>query len=574
MWRIGQRGCHGPPGVRAARLGGQDAYPLKVLLYNFDYNESYWAESEFARIWIPETGSMKILKRFEKLGADVVAGGEDEDVERPDIQMIMLNMDPATYLPTDQSLYYILRIAAGQKKGVVSVNVPLGTQLMLPTPIVWHAAKIDSCAYGLRHKGEAVKLSHRVVASFEGVKELGRLCTKGPHTHVNATDAKKCTGIMLHLFEKALADVIWQNAVPTRVGQDIGEPRDLDLVEFGAGAGVLSAEAQRRGLAVEKMDILYRPDDDFSTTQGRVRARILARRIKPGGVGWISVNSSWWVWCIRHAAGRTEHVPEGDVQKERVRKDNQIASFFAGICKFLHTRDVAVVWETPTTSLIPQFLPVRKAMADIGAVSVRTPLGAYGAATTKVVHPLGTSRALAAVPAPLPTKSETLQLGKHETDRWQASSQYPQAFTQKFSDGYFCEEKIESLYTPKAWNATRLLSVVEAYGDLTHYLDEVADNEEIAIPGLEGLVGLKRIRRKRPLTDEEKETLLKEWTKAMPLEARSPADERERRGELLKMHDNFSHQRLPTMLQSLRVCGATKEDLETMKEIHTPCKTC
>ena len=144
-----------------------------------------------------------------------------------------------------------------------------------------------------------MKCSHRVVASFEGIKELARSCTPGTHVHAPATMAQTFLGKMSHLEEEALAECIQRNVVLQQVGTEIITERDLDLVEFGAGSAMMSSKAEEKNLRGQKMDILYGESDDFSTTIGRAKARSLTLRIRPGGCAWIGLPSSWWVWMSR-----------------------------------------------------------------------------------------------------------------------------------------------------------------------------------------------------------------------------------------------------------------------------------
>ncbi len=158
--------------------------------------------------------------------------------------------------------------------------------------------------------------------------------------------------------QKLIAQLINSAIYQNLLGKEVAEQRYLDLVGVGPYAPEITETAKDKGLQVQYLD-------DVTTAEGRAKVKAALRKVRPGGVIWLSQRSSGWIWLTRNSTGRSRSTPEGDLKKESVRLDNQIAGFYAGLSRFAHQRDVRVVWETTGSSLLPTFPPVRRTMAEM-----------------------------------------------------------------------------------------------------------------------------------------------------------------------------------------------------------------
>ena len=72
--------------------------------------------------------------------------------------------------------------------------------------------------------------------------------------------------------------------------------RDLDVVELWSGVGRVAGAGRARGYRVATFDIEDDPSQDLTTLDGFRKALRLVLRLVPGGLLWMGVQCSSWVW--------------------------------------------------------------------------------------------------------------------------------------------------------------------------------------------------------------------------------------------------------------------------------------
>ena len=128
--------------------------------------------------------------------------------------------------------------------------------------------------------------------------------------------------------------------------------RDLHCVELFAGSKCVAGNMMKLGLRCATFEKNDSPLQDILQAGGFLFAVQLVRRICKGGLLFMAPPCGSWVWVNRGTSCRTMWDPLGDVTKQSVRDANVIASRCMMLLLFAASREVQVIIEQPSSSLL------------------------------------------------------------------------------------------------------------------------------------------------------------------------------------------------------------------------------
>jgi len=132
------------------------------------------------------------------------------------------------------------------------------------------------------------------------------------------------------------------------------------------------------------MDIVLDPYlHDITTLKGQEHAIKLLCRCHRGGLLWLGVPCSSWVFVGRANSGRFAWLPAGDTGRPYTRLHNHIATVAVDLARLAFFLGLVYVIEQPLTSVLYEWLPMVGLLGRTGARRVVVHMAAFGADTSK-----------------------------------------------------------------------------------------------------------------------------------------------------------------------------------------------
>ena len=166
---------------------------------------------------------------------------------------------------------------------------------------------------------------------------------------------------------------------------------DLDAVEVFSGTGNLTKNLRKVGLHVSTFEILDNPLQDITSEKG---VQLLLGKIlqcKKGGLVWLGVPCSSWVWVGRGNTDRRGYCPAGNPDSPYDKLHNKIAENSARLAAVAAALGLYFVVEQPSSSLLWLYWPMVKVLYLNEAYRASITLGRFGASTLKPIRLYGTA---------------------------------------------------------------------------------------------------------------------------------------------------------------------------------------
>ena len=149
------------------------------------------------------------------------------------------------------------------------------------------------------------------------------------------------------------------------------------------------------GTKTVRFDILYSQDDNIMSAAGFTKACRLIMHTQAGGMCWVAVVCSSWVWISRSGSGRSSQRAEGDLNIPRIRSANKMAMHSVLLMMLAWRRGPTIFLEQPLSSVLGSFTPMKELLDWTMRESVTTSLGAYNAESEKLIKVWSTSQYVA-----------------------------------------------------------------------------------------------------------------------------------------------------------------------------------
>ena len=163
--------------------------------------------------------------------------------------------------------------------------------------------------------------------------------------------------------------------------------KDLAAVEFFAGEKSVAIGCAAHGLAAATIELL--DGQDITTPRGQRQCIRYLCRARRGGLCWLGVPCSSWIFCGMPNAGRYAWCVAGDPNSPYAQKHNELARISIDLARLAFFLGLYVVIEQPMTSTLFGFQPMAAAVFEMGLSRVGVWLDGFGAASQKPLQLFG-----------------------------------------------------------------------------------------------------------------------------------------------------------------------------------------
>ena len=172
----------------------------------------------------------------------------------------------------------------------------------------------------------------------------------------------------------------------TCLEESIGPVTDKTVFqEDFAGHHHLSSAIFQYGLPVLCRDFKFSRNLDVLKGVGFMAAIAGLRSLCEGGLSWIGVPCSSWIFLSRGSTKRSRLNVRGKRAYKSVRDANRIARRVMYMVHYIEAKGAYWVLENPISSLLWMYKPVRATLQREGIHCISVPLGQYGAVSTSLV---------------------------------------------------------------------------------------------------------------------------------------------------------------------------------------------
>ena len=168
------------------------------------------------------------------------------------------------------------------------------------------------------------------------------------------------------------------------------------------------------------------------------KAAELSMQTQAGGMCWVAVVCSSWVWISRSGSGRNAQRAEGDLKIPRIRHANKMTVHSVLLMMLTWRRGLTIFLEQPMSSVLSCFTPMKEYLDWAMPECVTTSLGAYNGELEKLIKVWSTykfvmdlKRKGTSTGVTLATRSSTGVAGKMKDLK--RSSAYPKSFGQQIA---------------------------------------------------------------------------------------------------------------------------------------------
>lgn len=193
-------------------------------------------------------------------------------------------------------------------------------------------------------------------------------------------------------------------------------PEDhLHFLELCAGSHRLTDCALDLGLKAHAMDVTYSRHQDLLESVGFLSALQSLRRVIQGGLLWLGIPCSSWIWLARSTTRRCRIRPKGSKKFQKVRKHNRLVRRLCFMLEYCRKKGIRWIIEQPHSSLLPLYKPLEALMKRHSAKIYEFPLGMHGANTEKRTILISNAPWMAQFPCPCMTWEKREQLQQLQT---------------------------------------------------------------------------------------------------------------------------------------------------------------
>ena len=174
-------------------------------------------------------------------------------------------------------------------------------------------------------------------------------------------------------------------AIACYLAQLVGEP--IDGAELFAGQRAVTNGLRFLGFTVFPFEIKDASDSsrDILSPQGFALALSCVLRIAPGGILWVGVVCSSWVFMCRHTTGRTHIDILGNEDREGVLLANRMVSRVLLLVRLAVSLGIIVLLEQPLSSIMYLHPRFQAWLDECAVFSCVLSLGYFGGETQKTV---------------------------------------------------------------------------------------------------------------------------------------------------------------------------------------------
>ena len=171
-------------------------------------------------------------------------------------------------------------------------------------------------------------------------------------------------------------------ALLTCLSASLGEPGLVTVFqEDFAGKHALSSTLFQMGFAVLARDWLFSKHLDIESGVGFMAALQGLRSLAVGGLCWLAVPCSSWLFMSRHTTGRSRLTVRGRRRYQKVRSANRVARRVCYLITYLESKGCFWVIENPNSSILWHYEPMRRLLDRKGVYALTVCLGLYGASS-------------------------------------------------------------------------------------------------------------------------------------------------------------------------------------------------
>lgn len=176
-------------------------------------------------------------------------------------------------------------------------------------------------------------------------------------------------------------------ALLTCLASSLGPPGLITVFqEDFAGKHALSTTLFQMGFPVLARDWLFSKHLDVESGVGFMSALQGLRSLAVGGLCWLAVPCSSWVFMSRGTTGRSRLTVRGRRRYQKVRSANRIARRTCYLVTYLEAKGCYWALENPSSSILWLYPPMRRLLDREGTYMLTVPLGLYGASSQKLEH--------------------------------------------------------------------------------------------------------------------------------------------------------------------------------------------
>ena len=163
-----------------------------------------------------------------------------------------------------------------------------------------------------------------------------------------------------------------------------GKMGRLDVVDGYAGCENVTSACRCRGLACEPYDLLIdKQEMDITTAAGQKRFILMHLRAVAGALSTGGPPCKYWIWLTKVNHARTMVNPTGDPSLPFTQEGNVYGDVVANSILLFKQLGIHFLYESPGTSVLFEYPPVKDALEAVGATQIRLNMGWVGARTRK-----------------------------------------------------------------------------------------------------------------------------------------------------------------------------------------------